>query len=93
MVGQSAIGALAAIRTVCGGEPPECPWRAWSDPEVAQVIDAWSAWDKGQLAAVVGDDPPHWLVEGVLAFGRALDAARADVSEVERRARRVSHGG
>jgi transcriptional regulator len=26
-------------------------------------------------------------------FARALDAARADVSEVERRARRLSHGG
>lgn len=91
-MGASAIGALAAVRQVCGGEPPECPWRSWSDPEVAAVIDAWSAYEKHQLAAVAGDDPPHWLVEAVLVFDRAIGAARADVSEMERRAREVTRG-
>lgn len=91
-MGEAALGALAAVRTVCGGEPPECPWRAWSDPEVAAVIDAWAAYDKGQLATVIGDDPPHWLVEGVLVFSRALESGRADVSEMERKAREVARG-
>lgn len=57
------------------------------------MLEAWTAYDKGQLAAVVGDDPPHWLVEGVLVFARALDAARADVMETERKAREVARGG
>lgn len=91
-VGAAAIGALSVVRTVCGEEPPECPWHAWSDPEVAAVVSAWHWYDKGQLSTLLGDDPPHWLVEGVRVFGSALEAARADVQEQERRAREVSRG-
>lgn len=56
------------------------------------MVSAWSWFDKGQLAVSLGDDPPHWLVEGVRAFGAALEAARSDVMEQERRAREASHG-
>lgn len=68
-------------------EPPECPWHAWSDSEVSRVIDAWRAYDKGQMAQIEGTDPPNWIVEGALVFATALDAARADVMEIERRER------
>jgi hypothetical protein len=81
------------VRSVCGVEPPECPWYAWTDPEVVAVVSAWSWYDKGQLATLLGDDPPYWLIEGVRVFAVALEAARADVQEQERRAREVSRGG
>lgn len=85
--GKVALGALEAIRTACGGAPPECPWRATSDPEVRQVIDAWGTYDKGQFSTMFGGDPPNWLAEGVLVFGRALEDARANVREREKRER------
>lgn len=91
-IGNTALGALEVVRSVCGSSPPECPWHAWSDPEVAAVVSAWAWFDKGQLAVPLGDDPPHWLVEGVRAFGAALEAARSDVQEQERRAREAAHG-
>lgn len=54
---------------------------------MSDVVQAWQWYEKGQLSTLLGDDPPHWIVEGVRAFASALDAARADVMEQERRAR------
>lgn len=92
-IGAAAVASLGAVRHVCGTEPPECPWHAYSDPEVLAVIDAWRWFDKGQLALRLGNDPPRWLVEGVRVFNAALEAARADVMELESRARKAAHRG
>lgn len=92
-IGHSAVAGLEAVRRVCGSTPPECPWHAWSDPEVAAVVSAWTWYDKGQLAMLLGTDPPQWMVEAVREFGRALDASRADVMELERRAREAANRG
>lgn len=91
-IGHSALGGLAAVRTVCGAEPPECPWRAWKDPDVQRVVECWRWADKGQAREAWGDDPEMWLVEGARVFGAALDASRADVLDTEARAREVSRG-
>jgi len=80
------------VRQSCGAEPPECPWNAWSDPEVKAVVNAWQWFDKGQLSALLGEDPPAWILDGVRTFAAALDAARADVQDQERRARELTHG-
>lgn len=91
-IGRAAIGALSVVRDVCGAEPPECPWHAWSDPEVAAVVSAWHWYEKGQLSTLLGDDPPAWIVDGVRVFASALDASRADVLDQERKAREANRG-
>lgn len=59
------------ITEVTGVEPHGCPWRAWSDPVVQDVAEAY-AWDeRGQLAMWWGADPPNHLVEGLHVFRRA----------------------
>ncbi len=57
------------------------------------MIDAWRWFDKGQLALRLGNDPPRWIVEGVRVFHAALEAARADVMELEARARKAADRG
>lgn len=57
-------------------------------------MEAWAAYDRGQLAILCGNDPPHWLLEGVLLFDRELEKCRADVMRLERLAREAAtHGG
>lgn len=88
---RATVHALAVVRSVCGVEPPECPWNAWADRDVATVVSAWQWFDKGQLETHLGADPPHWILDGVRVFGAALDAARADFAEI-RRQDRVKRG-
>ena len=42
--------------------------------------------EKGQAREAWGDNPPAWLKRGVEVFGAALEAAKADVLDTERKA-------
>ena len=41
--------------------------------------------EKGQAREAWGDSPPAWLKRGVEVFGSALEAAKADVLDTERK--------
>lgn len=62
-----------------GHRPPECPWKAFYDPEASEVLRAYDFFESGQLEFYTGPDPSWRLVEGVQHYHRALGIARADV--------------
>lgn len=83
MDGQSAGAARAARELVekVTGHPAEsvtCPWSAFSDPDVREVIAAHEFWPAVEFWA--GDDPEWWLIEGLRVYHRALEATRVDVA-------------
>jgi hypothetical protein len=79
----------AACERVTGDVPISCPWRAFYDADVAQVLKAHRWFESGQCREFWGDDPPMWLVLGVSHYHRAIEATRADVEE-RRRSERES---
>ena len=82
MDGPSAGAARAARALVekVTGHPAEsvpCPWSAFSDPDVAEVLAAHEFWPNVEIW--IGPDPEWWLVEGLRVYHRALEATRVDV--------------
>ena len=66
------------IRRITGSEPPTCPWRAFQDPLVVDVINACRWYESGQVAVRIGAEPPYNLVEGVETFIGALELVDAE---------------
>ena len=81
------LGDCKAIEEVTGSKISECPWRAFFDPDVADVLRAYDFWESGQCGEYWGSDPEFWLVEAVRAYHTALERCRADVRKVERERR------
>jgi len=67
-----------------GQRPHGCPWAAFRDPDVVNVLRAYDFFGSGQCAEWWGEDPEWWLVEGVRVYHRALGRARADALKVQR---------
>jgi hypothetical protein len=82
---------LHVIQKVTGFAPPTCPWRAYYDPLVREVVDLWWAEEHGNMAAVLGDAPPGILVDAVGAFSRALKATMAEDSKLANEERKRAH--
>lgn len=61
------------IERVTGFRPAECPWRAFEDPIVSEVLDAYRWFESGQLAIQLGNDPPAILVEAIGVYHGALN--------------------
>jgi hypothetical protein len=85
---------LDVIQRVTGIKPHTCPWRAYSDPLVTEVMEYVWACDPPNLAAVLPTDAPGILVDGIRAYRMALLATlgedaklRRERSEQERAAR------
>ena len=89
-ISRAAVAGLAAVRSVVGVEPPTCPWRAFGDPRVREVLRCFRWYEKGQVREAWGDDPPAWLVQALDIFARALDTARADIADIEHERRQSS---
>ena len=71
------------MRNVTGHLPDTCPWSAFSDPVVQDVVEAYGWEEQGQLAMWWGSDPPNHLIEGMHVFKRAVARTR----DAERRER------
>jgi len=71
-----------------GERPSTCPWAAFRDPDVGEVLRAYDWYESGQCAEWWGPDPEWWLVDGVRYFHRALGRARADAIKIESEHRR-----
>lgn len=74
----AAAGALAAVESVTGHRPETCPWRAYSDPEVVQVLRAHGLYEDHQFFQA-SPDPPAWLAEAVYFYRAMLDRVRSAV--------------
>lgn len=64
-------GIRQTMETMTGTPVDTCPWRAFADPFVARVLNAYRFFESGQLSFAL-PDPSHRLVEG-LAFYHAVD--------------------
>lgn len=80
---------LDAIERITGYRPTTCPWRAYYDELVREVMEiAWSI-EGGNLAAVITENTPAILVEALGVYRSALLATRAE----EMRLRSPQKGG
>lgn len=76
-----------AIEKIVGAEPPTCPWRAFYDPLVSEVVRVANFAEAGLAMAELGDDPYAVLLDGLHVYMRARNAGRAHFSEIERKKR------
>ena len=70
-----------------GERPDTCPWRAFQEPLVADVLRAYGLFESGQMALWLGADPPAVLVEAVVFYHASVNRVRADRDERERKKR------
>lgn len=82
---QSVRAALGAIESVVGVRPSTCPWRAFYDPLVVEVLDVCTLAEKSLGASYLGADPPAVLVDAVALYLRCRDAALAHNLEQQRK--------
>ncbi len=87
-------GILSTIKDWTGADyKGGCPWMAFHDPLVRDVLAAWPFFENGTLALYL-PDPPHRVMEGLRVFSRARDACAAEKArldaEAAKRGRRPS---
>jgi hypothetical protein len=87
MTAQSAATVLTVIDKTCGAKPKGCPWRAFEDPLVRDVLELYAAACTGQgvhLASVRLMCPSHRLWLGLCFYASAVEQCRAALRESER---------
>lgn len=78
-----ARGVLTAVERVTGLRPPTCPWRAFYEPVVREVLAvSWATGDAHALGPVVGPDPDHKLMVALGVYTRAKVATTADEQRI-----------
>lgn len=75
---------------VCGARPDTCPWRAYSDPLVVDVLRVNRWFESGQVSLRAGHDPPYVLIEGLEELQGSLNLAKGDKMKVAKQAREKS---
>lgn len=75
---------LDVIKRVTGAKPHTCPWRAFADPLVIEVMQYVWACDPPVLGAVLPPDPPAILVDGIAHYRMALLATQAEDARLRR---------
>lgn len=75
---------LDVIRRVTGHKPHTCPWRAYSDPLVAEVMQHAWACDPPNLDASLGADPPAILVDAIGHYRMSLLATQGEDAKLRR---------
>jgi hypothetical protein len=81
-----ASSTARAVETETGTYADGCPWRALYEPLVAETLAARRMVQRGDdvdLAALVGLDTPHRVVEAVRHYSEALMRARGARAERE----------
>lgn len=85
-------GVLDTIERVTGQRPDTCPWHAFQDPLVVEVLDLYrmAASDDGVTPALLLPlDPPNEVWEGVSHYHEATLRLRVDA---RRRAQEKARG-
>ncbi len=84
-------GYLTTIEKVTGHAPATCPWRAFYEPIVREVVAvAWAVPD-GNLEAAIGTDAPYVLVQAIGVYQRAKEATIADETRLRDEERKSEH--
>jgi hypothetical protein len=79
-------GARMQQDNLLGTRPVTCPWRVFSDPLVRDVMSAYPLYESGQLALLIGSDPPKRLIQGIAEYHSALRTIDHKTWEERRRA-------
>jgi len=59
------------IEQIAGTRPPGCPWMAYSDPIICEILSAYGSVVGGMgatTALLLPSDPPHVVWQGVNYF-------------------------
>jgi hypothetical protein len=73
---------LRVIKTIAGYRPATCPWRAFYEPIVQEVLAMRWAVEGGGLNSVLGPDPDYIVVEAHGVYHRALKSTLAEEERV-----------
>jgi hypothetical protein len=73
---------LKIIEKTTGHRPTTCPWRAFYEPIVKEVLPLSSFERNGNLAAAWGDDPPSILIEAFAVYDAAKERTRAEDEKI-----------
>lgn len=77
-----------AVEGWTGERPITCPWRAFYDPLVRDVLQVYPFYSSGQLAVILGPDPPLRIVEAVAYYSDKLERIRIKQLEEEAKKRK-----
>ena len=69
------------IRDITGTEIESCPWQAFSDPFVQEILEAVPWYEKGQLS-MYWPRPLHLHIEGLSHYSRAVMQVRGEDQRV-----------
>lgn len=75
---------LEHMKDATGLRQTACPWQAFGDPFVQQVLRAHRWWAKGELATRYGRPIPEALKQGLDIFDAALSAVTNTDSRADR---------
>ena len=67
-----------AIQDSTGHPYPGCPWHAFSEPIVGDVLDVYPRLKDGTLGVFLGPRPPVRLLEAIGLYDRQLTKLLAD---------------
>lgn len=85
--GDPSTQMLEGIEAATGNREVACPWRAFRDPFVSEVLSAYRHWKQRQLALVWGPDPPAALMQGLEVYDAALNGVQLHDARKERERR------
>lgn len=75
---------LKLIERIAGFRPPTCPWRAFYDPLVQEVLKLAHFAPDGNLAAAWGDDPEQILIDAFFVYDQAKKRTLAEDIKLQR---------
>lgn len=71
------------MKHITGTEPRTCPWRAFDNPIVRDVVRAHQWFESGNLSQRLGSRIPYVLIQGLEVFDQAVNAT--DGERLQRR--------
>lgn len=71
---------------MAGYSVPSCPWRAFRDPLVSEVIGALGFFESGNLSVAL-PNPSHRLIEGIAFWNQVYNRIHAKQMDLEREVR------
>ena len=83
------------IRHITGDRPTTCPWMAFADPVVVDVLDAYRACANGMgvtPALLLPSDPPHHVWMGLQHYCHVMAKAKEDVQRIEKQRAEAPRG-
>lgn len=80
-------GANGAIESITGVRPAGCPWRAFYDPLVGEVMQIATLAERGIAMAALGNDPPAILIDALALYERCRSQTSAHWLDQKRKER------